>query len=108
MNKEAQAQLYRDKLAAMLAARPDINATMLSRELGRDKGFINDFLSGRKKTMNAADWQTIEARLSEPAAQEPDPADVQLLGVVLSRLLQDESRAQTVLQGLLEGLKTPR
>jgi len=107
MDKEAQAQRYRERLTAMLEARPDTNATMLSRELGRDKGFINDFLKGKKKSMNAADWQAIEAKLSDFSGQ-PDPADVRLLSEVLSRLLKDETRAQSVLQGLLAELRKPQ
>ncbi|MFZ9500324.1 MAG: hypothetical protein ACO27F_02020 [Beijerinckiaceae bacterium] len=107
MDKLARANLWRGRLRELLAQRPDLNAAALSLRIGRDKGFIGDFLRGKKQSINAADWAAIERALAIHAS-EVDPQDVELLELALRRITKDERRTTDLLRSLLEELQKPR
>lgn len=107
MDKTDQANLWRGRLRELLAQRPDLNAASLSLRIGRDKGFIGDFLRGKKQSINAADWAAIERALAIHGSAI-DPQDIELLALSLRRITKDERRAADLLRSLLEELQKAR
>ena len=107
MDKLDRANHWRGRLRDLLAQRPDLNAAALSLRIGRDKGFIGDFLRGKKQSINAADWAAIESALATHGS-EIDPQDIELLELTLRRITKDGQKTALLLKSLLEELQKPR
>lgn len=79
-------------LAERLAA-DGIDATNLSRQIGKSPGFIRDFLTGRKQSMSADAWEAIEKQLGKLSIAAIDPGQVTAAFEVLLQLHLDSDLA---------------
>jgi hypothetical protein len=85
----------------------NLDATNLSRKLGKSPGFIRDFLKGKKRGMSADAWEAIEKELGVMVKVQLEPHEVVAAFEVLLQLyLGSDVAAQEAAQALLEVLSS--
>lgn len=106
--KQDQAEVRRLELRRLLATRDDIDATNLSKQIGKGKDFFRDFLAGRKRDVSSEAWEAAMAVLHAPSrlSQEEinaqfDAKDVHLLSLALKELTGSEVAARDLLPTVL-------
>lgn len=106
---ENQLNERRRKWLAERLAADGIDATNLSRQIGKSPGFVRDFLSGRKQSMSADAWDALERQLGSLSLAAIDPTQVTAAFEVLLQLyLDSDLAAREGAQALLTVITAPQ